>query len=267
MNMRAFLLTGLLFFSATARAGGIPVFSAVEYGQQLLTHIEVLNDALVQLEKLGVMDESLVTQIESLTTQYQQFQQQIQNATKIYGDLAYVDDSDLRNILDDINTAYSKVETLDPSNPYFDEQSEQIIYGKYGDPRLRASDTLSGNTDALQAMDQRGEHIEAGYDDYIHFQKKLAARNRLSDGRKDMISSYQTKLDSLGDSTLLENQRISAYQLNLMLSQQEEMIDRITDISSRSARKDLEEFSDKREAYEKKIKMLDVKANTVFRAE
>ena len=263
--MKLILLVLCFFYSSSLLAAGIPVYSAVNHLDQIANHITVLKDAAVQLEKLGVDNKQLTAELQSLTVQYQQFQQQVQNAKRLYGDLAYVDDMSLNNMLHSISDAYSRVEQLDPRNPYFDEQAKSLTYQKYGDPTLRASNELSGNQKSIGRLDAEGETIQKGYDKYLGYEKYQAAQNQLTKARKAQINAYTKQLNGLGDNSELATQQLTAAQINLLLNQQEKLISSVNELNARQERKDQEKRAMERAAYQDKIETLKRKAETVYR--
>ncbi len=264
--MKRIIAILLLCLSSLGYAGSIPVYSALEHSQSILSHIEQLNDAMVQLEQMGVLDEQLVNQLDSLMTQYEQFEQQIRNATALGEDvIRHVDNEDLIGMLKDVVRIRDRVVGLDPRNPAYDDVAQEIIYDKYGNPTIRASDYLRGNQEALDRLNQRGAQIEQGYSKYADFQKFRALNDQLAGEREETINKYEDNLFELGDDSLLQTNQLNTLQTNLMLKQQELIIKRLDELQAIEERREQEKRAMEREAYEDKIRTLQRKATTVYR--
>lgn len=251
----------------SVKAGGFPVYSAVEHSQSILTHVEVLQDAIVQLDNLGINTDTLLNQMESLVLQYEQFDQHVRNAQRLYRDFEFIEDANLNEILETISRIEGRIKDLDPRNPFFDDVAKENIHEEYGDPTVRASQTHTGDQSIINNFDQRGADIQQGYEEYQEYLKFRAIQNQKAIKREDEITQFRKDLNSLGDDSELATQQLTAYQINLLLTQQEEMKGSIDQINDREERREQKQRARELEAYQDKIETWERKANTVWRSE
>lgn len=244
--MRSIALAGLLATS-NVHAGGFPVYSAVEHSQSISQHIEIINDAIVQLEQMGVLDEQLVNQVDSLITQYEQFEQQIRNAIALGEDVIHIADGDLIQILENINSVKRRVERLDPTNPHFEAVLKDQVDSDYGwDDEYSGQVILDHSYGADGSVSRTNEAIARERAEYERYLTERAAQNALTRDRNSSIEDYGTMIDDLGDDSLLQTQHISVSQQNLMLQQQEQIIDRLERLEEREAKKEMQRAASKK---------------------
>jgi hypothetical protein len=257
-NCIILVVTLCLFFSNALRAGGFPVYSALEHANGLLTQIEVLQDALVQLDQLGISTETLVTEIEGLVLQYEEFEQKIRNAERTLGNLAHIDDLEFNEILYRLRRTKDKFADLDPNNEAYDDVVNETLDVNYGLGEIEGREELSGNmvggVDIFNDSDQFLENKENLKNEI----KRNNTRSALTRGRNESINKYAKDIDSLGSDALNDTMIHNAYQTNLLLKQQEEIIDRLEAIDNRELTQKLAE--------EKKIREYKQKdANNILR--
>ena len=254
------LLTFFLLFPLTVKAGGIPVFSAVEHSQSLLTHMEVIEDAIVQLEKLGVMDEQLITQFEQLATQYQQLNLAIQNAQDLDLMFTKLETSDISAILENIMASSDRVKQLDPRNPGYQQVMRQEVDQKYEWEEIPNHDGYGGyGADKINQFNQlRYEQERAVYEDAL---TRRSAENELAKERKEIIGKYGERIENLGANSSLQTQQMTTSQINFLLSQQEEIISRLDQLNTREEDRDMKVVAEKRRIHQERMEKIEAIRN------
>lgn len=259
-----FLLCFSLFPTAPSWAGGIPVYSAVEHLQSVAGHVARLQDALVQVEKLGLMDSQLLTDMEHLVLQYERFDQQVRNAISV-GQEFYAftqrDYSSLSSALRNIMAIKDRVEQLDPNNVYFDQVMTEQIDEQYAWAAINISETFESN---VSGYDKATAMIDAYKEVRSEHERALEARaikRSIADQRMEQIDAYQTQLNNLDDNSALQTQQINAQQTNMMLRQQEVLMSRIDAINKRDEDREMQSVAEKQRVLSKRVEQINAIRN------
>jgi len=228
------VLMALLYSSASTAA--LSVYSAAEHSTQLADYAALLEDSLVQLEKLGVAKDHQITAVNSFREQLREFDAKLRNLRRLERRFRYIQERDVLSVYHAARTAVEVLHIADPNNPNYEPMLDIIVRQEYGLADQQRQIALE-NLDEFsrQGLEEVNNDYELALTSYKNRVRITAARTQEANRRNVQIEGLADQLEELDDLSELETLQLTAWQQNMLMRQQEAMIEQTRESNIRAS--------------------------------